>query len=185
MNFIKPAFFVTLLTLFLIGCGDDTAQSNSTKDFKITGVYGLKLADKAQGLPDGYLENNKAYDFTPNPADKNFSSYTFSVTPNTHKIYGIKMASSKELTIASCKEKRKEVIAETLATLGDISTFSINKNGGQWKITEGNNRSIIIECEHTLVATSHQLVMTYSDAALSKLSFVEWSKHQDDIVKGR
>ena len=80
---------------------------------------------------------------------------------------------------------RDRVIAETLTTLGDISSFSINKNGSQWKITEGNNRSIIIECEHTLVATSHQLVMTYSDAALSKLSFVEWSKHQDDIVKGR
>jgi len=100
-------------------------------------------------------------------------------------IYGIKVASSKELSIASCKENRNDIIAETLAALGDISTLSVNEDGNQWKITEGNNRSIIIECKHTLVADSHQLVMTYTDAKLSKLSFVEWSKHQDDIVKGK
>ncbi len=185
MNFIKPMLLVTLLTSFLIGCGDDTATYNSTKNAKITGVFGLKLADKAQGLPEGYLDDNKAYDFTPNPVHKHFSSYTISVTPNTHMIYGIKVASSKELSIASCKENRNDIIAETLAALGDISTLSVNEDGNQWKITEGNNRSIIIECKHTLVADSHQLVMTYTDAKLSKLSFVEWSKHQDDIVKGK
>jgi len=183
MNFIKTVLLGTLLAFFLVGCGDDAATTNATKDFKINGVFGLKLGDKGPNLPDGYLENNKAFDFTPDTVHKDFSSYTFTATPSTHMVYGIKMTSPKELAIASCKEKRKEVIKETLASLGDTSTFSVNENGNQWKITEDNNRSIVIECEHTLVASSHQLVMTYSDAALSKLSFVEWDKHQDDITK--
>lgn len=179
---IKLILPLLLLTAILAGCSDDT--SNSNKTFKINGVFGLKLTDQGPGLPDGYIEDNKAFDFTPDVAHKYFTNYTFNVTPNTHQIYGIKTSGPKGLASAKCKEQRNEMIKDTLAKLGDTSALKIHENGNEWKITEDNSRSLIINCERTLTPTSRQLVMTYSDAPLSKLSFVEWSKHQDDITKG-
>jgi len=179
MKNLKNLFAIITLALLLSACGED----NTNKVFKIDGVFGLKLAAQGPGLAEGYLTDNKAFDFTPSSVHKDFNSYTFSVTPNTHKIYGIKTTGPKELASASCKEQRNEMIKETLAKLGDTSSLRIHENGNEWKITEGNNRSIIINCERTLTPTTRQLVMTYSDASLSKLSFVEWDKHQDDITK--
>ncbi|PCH84075.1 MAG: hypothetical protein COB89_05365 [Piscirickettsiaceae bacterium] len=179
MKNLKNLFAILTLTLLLSACSED----NANKVFKIDGVFGLKLAAQGPGLTEGYLEDNKPFDFTPSSVHKSFNSYTFSVTPNTHKIYGIKITGPKELPSASCKEQRNEIIKETLAKLGDTSTLRIHENGNEWKITEGNNRSIIINCERTLTPTSRQLVMTYRDASLSKLSFVEWDQHQDDITK--
>ncbi len=75
------------------------------------------------------------------------------------------------------------MIKQTLATLGDTSNLKVSGNGIQWKIREDNQRSIIIDCELTLTPTTRQLVMIYSDSVLSKLSYVEWAKHQDDITK--
>ena len=183
MNTFKNILAIFALTFLLSACGEDSATSSANKIFKIDGVFGLKLGVQGPGLPDGYLTNNKAFDFTPSAAHKNFNSYTFSVTPNSHLIYGIKMTSSKELATASCKEQRNEMIKETLAALGESSTLKVSENGNEWKIREDNQRSIIIDCELTLLPTTRQLVMTYSDTALSKASFVEWSKHQDDITK--
>ncbi|MEO1888979.1 MAG: hypothetical protein ABGX33_03565 [Cycloclasticus sp.] len=183
MTILKGFLLVTVLSAALVGCSEDTAPSNSDKVFKISAVFGIKLGDKGQGLPSGYIADNKPFDFTPNTAHKNFNSYTISVTPNTHMIYGIKMTSSSDLGKTSCKEQRDEMVKETLATLGDTSTLKVSEDGNQWKIREDNQRSIIIDCELALTPTTRQLVMIYSDTALSKLSYVEWSKHQDDITK--
>ncbi len=183
MNILKGLLLITFLTTALAGCSEDTATSNPDKVFKINGVFGIQLGDQGRGLPDGYINDNKAFDFTPNATYKDFSAYTFSVTPNTHIIYGIKMTSPKELATASCKEQRDEMIKQTLATLGDTSNLKVSGNGIQWKIREDNQRSIIIDCELTLTPTTRQLVMIYSDSVLSKLSYVEWAKHQDDITK--
>jgi hypothetical protein len=185
MNILKGLLLITFLTTTLAGCSEDTATSNSDKVFKINSVFGVTLGYKGQGLPNGYIDDNKPFDFTPNATHKSFSSYTYSVTPNTHIIYGIKMTSPKELATASCKEQRNEMIKQTLATLGDTSNLKVSENGIQWKIREDNQRSITIDCELALTPASRQLVMIYSDTALSKLSFVEWSKHQDDITKSQ
>ena len=176
---MRNLFGILSLALLLFACGDD----NTNKAFKIDGMFGVKLGNQAQGLPAGYLTDNKAFDFTPNPKHKNFNSYTYSVTPNTHIIYGIKVTSPIELARASCKEKRNEMIKEVIASLGDTSTLRITENGNEWKIREDNNRAILINCEPALTPTTSQLVMTISDTDLSKLSYVEWSKHQDDITK--
>ncbi|ORU93653.1 MAG: hypothetical protein A6F70_06200 [Cycloclasticus sp. symbiont of Bathymodiolus heckerae] len=183
MNLFKSLLLTAFLILALSGCSDESSTSNPNKVYKISSIFGLKIGDKGPGLPTGYLEDNKAFDFTPDSIHKYFVSYTFSVTPNTQRIYGIKMKSDKELLTASCKEQRIEVINETLAALGDTSMLKINEEGNQWKIREDNQRSITINCEQTLKATTRQLVMTYTDTPLSKVSYVEWSKHQDDITK--
>ncbi|HIF17799.1 MAG TPA: hypothetical protein EYG50_08285 [Cycloclasticus sp.] len=183
MNTLKNILAIFSIALLLSACGDDNATSNSDKVFKITGVFGIKLGDKGQGLPSGYINDNKPFDFTPNTAHKNFNSYTISVTPNTHMIYGIKMTSSSDLSKTSCKEQRDEIVKETLATLGDTSALKVSEDGNQWKIREDNQRSIIIDCELALTPKTRQLVMIVSDTSLSKLSYVEWSKHQDDITK--
>jgi hypothetical protein len=185
MNALKSLLLISLLATVIYGCSEETATSNPDKVFKINGVFGLKMGDQGPNLPEGYIDNNKAFDFTPSSAHKNFVSYTYSVTPNTHLIYGIKMESVKELAKSSCKEQRKEMIQETLATLGDTSTLSITEQGNKWKVREGNQREITIDCERALNANSQQLVMIYSDTSLSKLGFVEWSKHQDDITKSQ
>lgn len=182
MKTINKLLISVLLTLILVACGDDTATSNSDKVYQINGVFGLNIGDQGPNLPEGYLENNKAFDFNPNPAHKSFVTYTFVVTPNTHLVYGIKVKGVKELERASCKEQRTAMIKETLATLGDISTLTIMEES-KWIIREYNQREISIQCERALNGGHQQLVMTYSDASLSKLSFVEWSKHQDDITK--
>lgn len=185
MRAIQNFLTIIFLTLLLSGCGQDSATSAPNKVFKIKGVFGLNLGDQGPGLPEGYLTDNKAFGFAPNTAHKNFNSYTFSVTPNTHTIYGIKVTSSSELATGSCKEQRNEMIQEITTTLGDTSTLKITEDGNKWKIREDNQREITIDCELSLTAATRQLVMIYSDTALSKLSYVEWSKHQDDITKSR
>ncbi|PHS73409.1 MAG: hypothetical protein COB22_01575 [Cycloclasticus sp.] len=182
MKIFKGLLFITILTALLVGCSEDSATSNSDKVFKIDGAFGLKLGDQGPGLPNGYLADNKPFYFKPDTVHEYFNSYTFSVTPNTHAIYGVKMLSPKELPKAICKDQRKEIIKEILASLGDTSNLRITENGNLWKIREENKRSITVDCELALSTTTRQLVMTVSDTALSKLSYVEWAKHQDDIT---
>ena len=160
MKNLKNLLTLLVIALALTACSEEKANQT----FKIQGVFGLKLSEQGKGLPEGYLANNKAFDFTPNTAHKHLTSYTFSVTPNTHQIYGIKVSGAKDVASVDCKQQRNELIEETLASLGDTAALRINENGNEWKITEGNNRSIIIDCERTLTATTRQLVMTYSDA---------------------
>jgi len=183
MTPLKSLLSVAFLTLAISGCSDDTAVSNPDQVFKIQGAFGLVLGEKAKGLPEGYLENNKAFSFTPTPSHASFIEYTYSVTPNTQLIYGIKVKSQRQIPTETCIEQRDAMIKEVSAKLGDISTLKVTEKENQWRIREDNKREIKVDCESSLTAGALQLVMTYSDTALSKLSFVEWSKHQDDITK--
>jgi len=183
MNIFKNILFITLLTCLLTACGEESAVSNPDKEYKIKGGFGLTIGDEGKNLTTGYLDDNKAFDFIPEKLNPIFETYTYSVTPNTHLIYGIKTKSPLNLSREMCKAQRKALIEETLNHLGESATFKISEEGNKWKIRENNQREITIDCERALTADSLQLVMTYNDTALSKLSYTEWSKHQDDITK--
>jgi len=183
MKSFNNILLIASLTLLLTACGEESAVSNPDKEYKIKGGFGLTMGKESKNLTKGYLEDNKAFDFSPEKPNPIFTTYTYSVTPNTHLIYGIKLKGPLNLSRKDCKTQRKTLIEETLAHLGESPTFKISDEGNKWKIRENNQREITIDCERALTADSLQLVMTYNDTALSKLSYTEWSKHQDDITK--
>jgi len=182
MNILKNLLATASLTLLLSACGEQTATSDPNKVFKIQGAFGVNIGEQGRGLPEGYIIDNKAFDFTPQPTHPHFVIYTYSITPNTHTIYGIKTKGAREVAKESCMLQRQELIKETLASLGDTSALKVTEEGNKWKIREDNQREVTIECERSLTPEKLQLVMTYQDTSLSLLAYKEWNKRQKDIT---
>jgi len=187
MNIIKTILSATLLSLIL-GCADedkalvDEAMSKLDKEFTINGVFGIRLGVISEGLPEGYIIENKAISFTPDNLDQRFVQYEYSTTPKSHIIYGIKVKSPRELTKVNCLNQRAQLIKTTLSTLGDTSGLRITEEKNQWKIRESNQRQITIDCETSISPEELQLVMIYQDTSLSLLAFKEWKKRQKEIT---
>jgi len=179
----KNKLCVASLMLTLIGCSQ---ENGNQQEFQIKGAFGLNIDDEDNGLPEGYIIENKAFDFTPKPAHSYLTSYTFSITPNTHLIYGIKAKSETGLAKESCEEQRKQIIDETISQLNTQSPdLKISEEGNKWKIREHKQREITIDCESSITVGARQLVVTYQDTELSLLAYKEWAKRQSDITKFR
>jgi len=67
MNILKNLLATASLTLLLSACGEQTATSDPNKVFKIQGAFGVNIGEQGRGLPEGYIIDNKAFDFTPQP----------------------------------------------------------------------------------------------------------------------
>jgi len=185
MKFYKLSTLILLFAL-LSACGQDAAQQSSDHPFKIKGIFGLSLNDKGQDLTEGYIIENKAFDFIPATSHPHLIEYTFSVTPNTHLIYGIKAKGNLGLPKETCQQQRQELIQQTLTMLGtDKTQLKVIDEGNKWKIREANQREIIIDCEQSINMGSLQLVVTYQDTSLSLLAYKEWKKRQSDLTKFR
>ena len=187
MNIIKTILSATLLS-FLLSCADedkalvDEAMSKLDKEFVIKGVFGISLGVISEGLPEGYIIENKAISFTPDNSDQRFVKYEYSTTPKSHIIYGIKVKSPRELSKDNCLNQRDQLIETTLNMLGDTSQFRITEEKNSWKIRENNQRQITIDCETSISPKELQLVMIYQDTSLSLLAFKEWKKRQKEIT---
>ena len=182
MTILKNLLAIVSLSLLLSACGDQNAISDPNKVFKIQGVFGVNIGEQGRGLPEGYIIDNKAFDFTPQSTHPHFISYTYSVTPNTHTIYGIKTKGAREVAKENCMLQRQELIKETLRSLGDSPALKVTEEGNKWKIREDNQREITIDCERSLTPQKLQLVMVYQDTSLSLLAYKEWNKRQKDIT---
>ncbi|ORU93654.1 MAG: hypothetical protein A6F70_06205 [Cycloclasticus sp. symbiont of Bathymodiolus heckerae] len=182
MNILRILLVTSIFTL-LLGCaGDEDALSKIKKDFTINGIFGIKLGVINKELPEGYIIENKEISFTPDKADDRFVQYQYSTTPKSHVIYGIKVKSHRELSKENCLSQRDALIKSTLETLGDTPSIRIFEEKNKWKIREGNQREITIDCEPAVSSNTLQLVMICQDTALSLLAFKEWKKRQTEIT---
>jgi len=177
--------FITFAAInsLLFACSQEATSINN-KHFQIQGAFGLELGQQASDLPIGYIIGNNEFSFTPTTTLPYFSTYTFSITPKTHAIYGLKFNSRLNLAKQQCLKQQQQLIEQTLAqydTQG--SAFNITIKGYKWTFREKNQREISIGCERSLNAKNLQLVMIYQDTALSLLAYKEWTKRPSDITK--
>jgi hypothetical protein len=173
-----------ILLVTLMGCSEvnDDINVDLNQQFAISGVFGIDISSIDETLPKGYLVENKAITFIPDNVDARFVQYEYSTTPKSHIIYGIKTKSPRELPTDSCFKHRKNLIKQTLDTLGDTSQLKITEVKNKWKIRESNQREITIDCEISISPEHRQLVMIYQDTTLSVLAFREWRKRQKEIT---
>ncbi|MBL4743702.1 MAG: hypothetical protein JKX87_03555 [Cycloclasticus sp.] len=187
MNIIKILLTATLLSL-LLSCGDkdqalvDDAMSKLDKEFSIKAAFGITIGVVSEGLPEGYVIENKVIPFTPDKADQRFVQYEYSTTPKSHIIYSIEVKSPRELSKENCFEQRNQLIEKTLHALGSNTQLKVSEEKNKWKIREYNQRQITIDCETSITPDELQLVMIYQDNALSLLAFKEWKKRQTEIT---
>lgn len=186
MNIVKNIISIATLTILLSSCSQQNTPTQKNNAFKIKGALGLIIGQQAAGFPEGYIIENKAFPFTPDKPAPYFVSHTFSMTPNSHVIYGFKSKGSISQAKQLCLQQRDTLIKETTDTYDtDNSTFKISTVENKWTLRENNRREISIDCERSLNASNLQLVMTYQDTELSLLAYKEWAKRQSDITKFR